>query len=376
MKMIIIAYSMEGGALARKLRQKLGKEIEISPFLFQKYQMEDLLPFSKADRMIENAFQNQIPLLFISSTGIAVRKIAPYLQSKVTDPPVIVMDDAGRHVISLLSGHLGGANELTIRIARCLGAEPVITTSTDNHGLFAVDVFAKKNNLVITDMKAAKNISAAVVNKEQVTVWADENFCRWKNREGGAESAVDIFEETPETKVQFETIKKNIPFPELIFCQEENELKAPSIAISPKLLPIKNKNQLQLIPKCIVIGIGCRRNTEPADIWEAVQEIFLEKQIDLRAVRAICSIDLKKEETGICQLADRLKVPFYTFSSEKLQTVEGDFSSSEFVSKITGVDNVCERSIAAFGGTVFEKKMVRRHVTVALGQVIEEMIWK
>ena len=118
-------------------------------------------------------FQSMDALLFIGACGIAVRSIAPYLQGKDKDPAVVVLDERGIFAISLLSGHLGGANELTAVLANLTGAIPVITTATDINGRFAVDVFAKKQNLWISDLKAAKAVSAAVLDEEPVGFFSE-----------------------------------------------------------------------------------------------------------------------------------------------------------------------------------------------------------
>lgn len=354
MEIMVITYTRDGGSLAKKLISKLSAgEDKIKGFLYQKYQMEGLVSFAHADVLVEKAFKDQIPLVFISSAGIAVRQIAPFVSSKVTDPPVIVMDDRGRHVISLLSGHIGGANELTLRIAGILKADPVITTATDNRGLFAVDVFARKNNLTIKNMGAVKNLSSALINGEKVSIWFDPDYCRAV--EGGRLSEAEE--------------RSN---PELLFCRDRSEQTKPSIIVSPHCEP-EDENTVHLVPKCILIGIGCRKNTNREQIEAAIDFVLQKKQIERAAVYGICSIDLKKEEEGICSLAKDWKVPFYTYSAGELQRAEGEFTASSFVSKITGVDNVCERSIAAAGGRLLEKKTIRNQVTVSLGYLCLEI---
>ena len=113
-------------------------------------------------------FSEKNAMIFIGAAGIAVRAAAPWIRDKFADPPVIVIDETARFVIPLLSGHVGGANELACELAAFLGAVPVITTATDRNGLFAVDLFAAGNGLVLTDRKMAREISARILEGKTV----------------------------------------------------------------------------------------------------------------------------------------------------------------------------------------------------------------
>ena len=170
MKAGIICFTEHGVLLAEQLINGLAAHGILCEAWPKKKEYRSALPVEVAflegtlSEWTAEQFRSKDLLIFIGSTGIAVRSIAPYVQSKKTDPAVIVVDEQGRHAISLLSGHIGGANELTLLVAELTGAEPVITTATDLHGKFAVDAFAARRNLYMDSMPAAKEIAAALVD--------------------------------------------------------------------------------------------------------------------------------------------------------------------------------------------------------------------
>ena len=264
-----------------------------------------------------------------------MRLIAPYLKDKLTDPAVVVVDEAGQFAISLLSGHVGGANRLTEWIAEILDAVPVVTTASDVRGRTAIDVWAVDHGLVLTDRKLAKEIAAALLDGETVGYFSDYPISQ------------------PEgTGYEAEVVHRlNV----WVTCRRQ---EAPGIF-------------LRLIPKKLVLGIGCRRGT-PGDVIEtAVRETLEEHHLDIRGLSGAASIDLKKDEAGLLETAAGLGIPFSTYSSEELAAVQGDFSESGFVRQVTGVGNVCERSAlccAGTGGRLIVKKQVHNGVTVAVAE--------
>ncbi len=307
-------------------------------------------------------------LIFIGACGIAVRSIAPFLKSKTEDPAVLVLDEKGQYVISLLSGHIGGANALACRVAEIVGASPVITTASDVRGKLAVDVFAKNNALALDSMKGAKEIAAAILREEQVYV------CCTGRIEGRVPPELTLISEEmlkslcsePVTCPRYLIWISERRFSECEFSEhralgcrfsedEVGQLSAPVV--------------LSLIPQVVAIGIGCRKGKDSGGIEQTVREILEEEQIPLQAVCGAASIDLKKDEAGILETCRRLGISFTTFSAETLGAVPGEFSASEFVRRTTGVDNVCERAalvLAGSGGRLIRRKYARDGVTVAL----------
>ena len=257
-------------------------------------------------------------LIFIGAAGIAVRTIAPFVADKTKDPAILVADEKGRHLISLLSGHLGGGNALAEALAAEIGADPVITTASDVNGRLAIDVWAQKNGLLIKDLKAAKKVAAEIVAGHAVPF-----FC-----EG------EILGSLPPELVRFVS-QSHIPKAEI------------SVWVSPHL-PDPDRKVLHLIPPCIVLGIGCKKQKDYETIRRRLLEVCEELQISPKAIGKMVSIDLKAEEPGLLALSRELDIPFRTASAAELETMPGEYTASSFVSGVTGVDNVCERS-AVFG---------------------------
>ena len=298
-------------------------------------------------------------LIFIGAAGIAVRLIAPYLKDKLTDPAVIVVDEAGQFAISLLSGHVGGANRLTEWTAEILNAVPVVTTASDVRGRTAIDVWAADHGLVLTDRKLAKEIAAALLDGETVGYFSDYPI----SQPEGTGYEADVVH------------RLNV----WVTCRRQEApgmydlLKEQTVAHQQPTseLPCQKAEFLRLVPKNLVLGIGCRRGT-PGDVIEtAVRETLEEHHLDIRGVSGAASIDLKKDEAGLLETAAGLGISFSTYSSEELAAVQGDFSESGFVRQVTGVGNVCERSAlccAGTGGRLIVKKQVHNGVTVAVAE--------
>ncbi|MCR4996677.1 MAG: precorrin-3B C(17)-methyltransferase [Butyrivibrio sp.] len=280
----------------------------------------------------ENFYQGNV-LIFIGAAGIAVRAIAPYIEDKTKDPAVIVMDEAGKNVIPLLSGHIGGGVREAEKIANLIGANCVMTTASDVSGEFAVDVFASENGFVISDMKKAKEFTARLL-EEKVAVYevdaeiagmppfdVDTGFANVIRQSAGGESF-----------------------------EKENDFARSKASFTISFH--KNKSEsgvLSLIPKCIAIGVGCKKGTPYEKLRAFVEDKLSEHNLDKRAVKVLASADIKKDEEGLILLAKELGAEFKTFSSEVLMAQEGEFTASSFVKSITGTDNVCERAVAACG---------------------------
>lgn len=267
-------------------------------------------------------------LLFIGACGIAVRAIAPYVDNKLYDSPVLVMDELGTYVIPLLSGHMGGANELAEVLAEKLSALPVITTATDLNHKFSVDIFAKKNNLAVMNKDGIAKVSSKVLRGEDIKM-SIENY-------------------PPQTPVD--------------------------IVITSNAQKVENKAfdaSLILMPKIYVIGMGCRKRKEPEKIEEFIKETLLESKIPEEQVFALASIDVKREEDGFLSWTRKRKLPFLTYSADELTQVPGDFTPSAFVKSQVGVDNVCERAAlcaSGEGGKLILRKQAKDGMTIAVAK--------
>lgn len=334
MKIAIINVTKIGNDVADKIKENINID------LYSKYDSCGLQnnSFDFKD-VVDKTFKNYNAIVFISSTGIAVRSIASFIKSKDKDPAVIVIDSIGRYVISLLSGHLGGANDLTNKIAKIIEAEPIITTATDNLNVEAPDVIAKKNNLVIGNLKDAKKISALLVNGEKVAFIDEENLIKIPR---GYESKFD--------KAQGIVCITNK------YKLEKNE--------------VINKNAfLKLIRKNIVLGIGCRKNYDAEIMKNNVVKVLKEENIDLNSIKTIVSVDIKKEEKALIELSSFLNCKFQTYSVEEIKKVEKKFNRSEFVKKTIGVGAVCEPCIYLRGAKIIKEKQKLNGMTLAIGKL-------
>ena len=250
-----------------------------------------------------------------------MRMIAPFVSDKLSDSPVVVADEAGTFVIPLLSGHMGGANELAEQIARQIGGIPVITTATDVNHTFSVDLFAKKCGLSIYNREGIAKVSAKILDGKT---------------------------------------------PDIVISSEKTDLE---------------QGVLGLQPREYILGIGCRRGKSFEELDAFIQKWLDHAGIEKRLVRAVASIDLKKEDEGLLRWCMANRIPFLTYSAEELKQVKGDFQESSFVKEKTGVeiafinlsggvvDNVCERAAmkaANEEGTFILRKQAENGMTIAI----------
>lgn len=301
-KMAIVCFTPQGQVLAEKI-QKIWPEDALDA----KWSIEFIYKPVPFKVWMKEHFQELDVLVFIGAMGIVVRDMAPCLKTKLVDPAVVVLDEKGQFVISVLSGHIGGGNAFTLELARILEATPVVTTSSDVNGKIAIDLFAQKNNLVIASMKQAKLCASEIVSGKQVAFLCDG-------------------------KVHGNPPKE--------LCGSENSFK---VIVSPKKQQSED-GVLHLIPKAHVLGIGCKKGTSQEIIQARVLEELNDLGIDIRSIKAMASIDIKSDEEGIIGFAEKFKIPVSFYSGEELAGLEGDFTPSEFVASVTGVENVCERA--------------------------------
>lgn len=337
MRAAVFSFSARGAALAQRAAcalQNVGYEAEA--FTVAKYAeatgLAPMLPDYKA--VCATAFTQCEALVFVGAAGIAVRAIAPHIKSKLTDPAVVSLDEQANFVIPLLAGHIGGANELARYLAASLGATACVTTATDVNGLFAVDEWAARNNMVISSLLPAKDFAAALVANEPVGLYYDEAFSV-----SGA-------------------------LPKQVQCDSTLSIGM-AVTLDSRLEPFKTT--VRLLPRIIHLGIGCRRNT-PLENIEALVLPELEKlHIDLRTVKALASVDLKKDEQGLLAFARKYKLAANFYTADELNSVAGDFTPSAFVKSVVGVSNVCERSaVRDSGGRLLLRKTSLNGVTLAV----------
>ena len=332
MKLAYLAFSETGYGLAQKLAAELGGEA------YRSGQNQSLSEWT------EEHFAAEDGLVFVGAAGIAVRAIAPFVADKTTDPAVVVIDEMGLHVIPVLSGHLGGANDLARTIAKHTGASCVITTATDIHGVFAVDEWAKKQRCALIESERIVRVSGALLEGSAVTV----------------KSPWEIDGEIPEGIRVIEACK-----------EAEAHADVTLDAFS------KDKDTLHIVPPVCTLGIGCRKGTPKESIEILLEELMEKTGLLPESVTGVASIDLKKEESGLLQFcADHgWEADFYT--AEELAGLGSGFTASSLVKNVTGVDNVCERSACAkSGGEIVVRKMSDGGVTMAVAMIDYKPTWE
>ena len=302
----VLAFSREGA----KLASLIASETKGRAWAPEKFASDEVLAIEPSLAEWTKAHFASEALVFVSACGIAVRTIAPFIKSKTEDPAVVVLDEAGKNVISLLSGHIGGANELARRIAGITGGNAVVTTATDVRNLTAVDEWAVKNNCSIENIKAAKDVSSEILDGHRV-----------------------------------------------------------GVAVTDLLQPAPWPVTLWLRPKNLVLGIGCKKNTDFELLKESASDFLKNAGVSPLSLSALASIDLKKDEKAIKELAEEYGVPFVTYKAEELAELEGNFSSSEKVKSVAGVDNVCERAaVLKAEGPLLRSKTLYKGITFALAK--------
>ena len=376
MRAAVISFTERGREVSLRIRRILEREgIRCRNFARERFCRgeEGLEVFAgELSAWSGDRFGDSEALIFVGACGIAVRAVAPWVRDKFRDPAVVAVDEGGRFVIPLLSGHVGGANRLARLLAGSLGAVPVITTATDVSGKFAVDVFAAENGCAISDRRLAKEISAAVLAGERIPLLSDfplegefprEIYVCKKTAAGGKNLAGSAAGgESPAG-----------PAAEL-------EEQTGGLCIRITLSDRERDGELRLIPRAAVLGMGCRRGVSEEELWRAAERALGEAGVDRRGLRALASVDLKKNEEGLIRLAARLQVPFLTFSAEELNRLPGQYSSSDFVKRTAGVDCVCERAAMAAAclgggrGRLAAGKRAFGPVTAAVAAA-EQTIW-
>ncbi|WP_300356414.1 cobalt-precorrin 5A hydrolase [Fusobacterium sp.] len=289
MKLAIITVTEKGVEKAFFIKEK----IECDIFTISKFMREGTF-------LIENGLQNFFEriiskyntFLFITATGIAVRTIAPFIKSKDKDPAILTMDEEGNFIISLLSGHLGGANEATKILSEITKSIPVISTASDVSGKIAVDTIAMKINGKLESLETAKKVTSLIVAGKEVNLKVPSNM--------------------------------------------ENENPDGVIIISNR----KNIEISKIIPQNIVVGIGCRKGKEKEKIIDAVKESLDKLNICEESIRLFSTVDVKKDEIGIIETAKFFDRELRIISCDEIKKIEDRFEKSEFVKKNIGVSSV------------------------------------
>ena len=315
----IVSFTDRGAALAEQIREKLGGDVT------RAHGMEGF----SLSTWTESRFAGAGALVFVGAVGIAVRAVAPYLRGKAVDPAVVAVDERGSFVVPVVSGHLGGANDLARAIAAVCGGIAVVTTATDANGVFAVDEWAKRQDCAVVNPSWIKRVSSKILAGESVRIGGE-----WPV--AGLPPAGVVWTEYADWDA-FLGIHRT------------------------------GREGLFLVPRVAVLGVGCRKGT-PQEALERALEALLQKEgIREEAICAVATVNLKEEEPGLVAFCRTHGWPLAVFTPEQLRAVQGTFTASDFVRQVTGVDNVCERSaVREANGGLLVRKTARDGVTMAL----------
>ncbi|TCO79493.1 cobalt-precorrin 5A hydrolase [Marinisporobacter balticus] len=340
MNKAIITLTKGGAELGLRLLDQLD---QADLYIHEKFMIEKVHVKKIDEKMGEfvgTLFDQYKCLIFIMATGIVVRAIAPYLKDKRKDPAVIVLDEKGKNVISLLSGHIGGANAYTVEIANILEANPVITTASDVNHSMAVDTLAMALNCEIEDFKQATKVTAHIVNGEKVGLVSDV--------------FVDIA--LPKNLVRINSRNTKKGFKGLIYITEKI------------IKDHKEIDRVILRPKNIIIGIGCRRGKSKDEILKFIEDTLTSLQLSQKSIKHIATVDIKKDEIGIIEAAKALDVPLVIIARDKIKEIENKFELSSFVKKTIGVGAVCEpvAFLSSSSGEMIQRKKKDDGVTIAV----------
>jgi cobalt-precorrin 5A hydrolase len=286
-------------------------------------------------------YPNQI---FVAAAGIVVRSVAPLIRTKDVDPAVVVLDHEGQFVVSLLSGHLGGANALARQVAGITQGQAVITTATDVEGLKAIDVLVGEKGMNLANIGAIKTINSALLQHQWISVCDPED---WLQSE-----LLDF----PEYQIRSVASLDQIPS------------ETPGIMVTWEAMDVSAWTSILVVrPRCLVLGLGCNRNTSSSEVMDLIVRTFAAYTLSLESIFCLATTTRKSSEPGLCQTAEQLGVPLMSIPHALLPTVSVP-NPSRVVANYMGVPSVCEAAalIQAKTDKLLVHKTKSSNVTLAV----------
>ncbi len=377
MKLAILTVSK--GALEKGLEvaqaYKAQAGVDIPVYGLQKWIMGDMAPGVRPlptplSTHMGDLFQDYDGLICIMATGIVVRTLAPFLGDKERDPAVVVMDEAGQFVISLLSGHLGGANKLSEDLAALLGAQAVITTASDVTKSLSVDMLAQGLGLHMTSLEEAKRVTAHVVSGLPVDILATD-----------AVADQDLWK--PPLPDHVRKVSKVADLRDdlrgLIVVQpvQEAEARALEAQVNTHVARVKDNLDQEpdvatLVTPRLVVGIGCRKDTDAGHMRASLGEALGMVGRHVKEIKRLATVDIKANEKAILQLEKDLLVPLVIVNRDQISQVQDQFSGSDFVEKTIGVRSVAEPCgyIVSGQGTCLLAKTAFDGITISIWEEV------
>lgn len=350
MKYAIISVSKTGAELGVRVKRSISGE----GTLYERKGSEsgeEAVYFNRTLALTADIFPAYDGILFIMASGIAVRAIAPHVVSKASDPAVLVMDECGKHCVSLLSGHLGGANAWAREVAAAVGADPVITTATDVHERRAPDDIAREMMMRVEPLGALKPVNSIIAEGKRFAWFLDME----------TEGAQSIGKRLTEKGISWQPLSE----------KDDNNYDGCAIISNSHI--VLNKPHVCLRPKNLFIGMGCKRGTPEALIREAYEGALAKCGAYGYQVASLASVTLKADEKGLLDFASSMKLPIHFYKPEELKKITEEYhlTISPFVEKTIGVGNVCQSAAlmeSMKGKTLLPKtRFVSATVAIALG---------
>lgn len=352
MHIAVIAITRGGAHLGQRLR---GGMAGLNCYVSRRYAGQGgrctCFEPTELQPLIASLWKKYDGFVLIMATGIVVRMIAPLLESKESDPAVVVMDDAGRFAISLLSGHLGGANELAERCAFATGGRAVITTATDANNLPSFDMLAKEQGWIINDIGKVKTLNTLLLDNEEIAVVDSTGRTRTWLHGRGRVTFYNSFVDATRSRARGYLLVTNRHLPQ----------------------QITSENLLVLRPRNLVLGIGCNRGTPADEIGEFVMQHLKRLFLSPKSICCIATVEAKRDEAGLVEFAGSLDVPLRCFKSDELNRVSCPSPPSEHALTAIGCTGVAEPAalLASGGGELLLKKVKSANVTLAVAELKE-----
>jgi cobalt-precorrin 5A hydrolase len=351
----IVAITKNGIEIAKRLKDGF-VEADVNIFAPSKFSNADLsITYFQEPvaQKIGYVFLNYNCLILIFSLGAVIRLISPYLKDKKTDPAVVVIDDSAKFVISTLSGHLGGANELTMRISDLLNSIPVITTAADVNKTISVDLIGNKLGWVIDSYENVTKISAMMVNEEKIGIFQDAGEKNWWSQK---------------------ELPKNVSIVTTLDDLLNDDYKS-CLIITDKIILNESLLKKSVIyrPKTLIVGIGLHWDTTNETIENGITNVLNENHLSFKSVKLIASLDKGKPVKGLDTYCKEKNLDLLLFSKERLGQVVVP-NPSEIVGRYEGTYSVSEASslLASDSILIVPKRKFPPDLTVAISRVINK----
>jgi cobalamin biosynthesis protein CbiG len=343
----VYALTQQGAFTASRLAARMDVDLFVPSSLAP---AKDAHTFDSLRALVPQTFPLYRQHVFIAAVGLAVRCIAPHLKDKSIDPAIVALDHHGKFVVSLLSGHLDGANKLAREVADILGGQAVITTATDTEKLPSFDVLALEFAMGIGNIKAAAKVNAALLAGRPVLVEDPQNLLQLR---GSAWKDLFLFS-------KHEAAKRYSP--------EETRTMA-RVTVTPSLAGV-DANHLALHPKVLHVGVGCRRGARAEEITELIASSLEQLALAPSSLASLAGEDAKRNEKGLLEAAAELNLPLRFFSAKELDAVSVGISPPK-TREAFGAEGVCEPAALLAAGenaTLRMPKAARRGIAIAIAE--------